>query len=260
MTESRREKIIRNLQQAKETGQLKSESIRDIIKNAVSEAVSEVKSGRSEIVSLVQEAISAVAEIYQDKKGEITEEVTASIEGALEGVANARREAIAQDKSAIQTLEVKVERQEAELQQELDGVLAELETSNSNQDKSAQVAAAVSQAINSLKDSEEVILLQKRYAQLKAQLAIVQANLSNRYGENYGNVSTYLDEAKVWYDKAKDNPEVFTGKIETKQQEFEEKLGKTGVAIAQKERQVKQMLKELWKSISEIFRDKPSLK
>ena len=98
--------------------------------------------------------------------------------------------------------------------------------------------------------------MQKRYAQLKAQLAVVQANLANRYGESYDNVSQYLDEAKTWYEIAKENPEFFTEKVEEKQAEFEQKLGEAGTAIARKEREVKRILQELWKSITEIFRDK----
>ncbi|VEP15634.1 conserved hypothetical protein [Hyella patelloides LEGE 07179] len=254
MEESRKEKIINNLQQAKQTGQLKTENIRDIIRTAVSEAVSEVKEGRTEIRNLVQEAISAVVEIFQDKKGEIKEEVTASIEGAIEGLSNARREEISNTQSEIQTLQVKVEKEEEELQQEIDGVLKEIQTNN--QDKPTQVTEAITSAIHTVQNSEEVALLQKRYAQLKAQLAIIQANLAGRYGESYSNVNQYLDEAKTWYEKARENPEVFTGRIEEKQQEFEQKLGETGVAIAKKEKQVKQLLKELWKSISEMFRDR----
>ena len=254
MNESRKDKIINNLQQAKQTGQLKTESIRDIVKTAVSEAVSEVKEGRSEITILVQDAIAAVVEIFQDKKGEIKEEVTASIEGAIEGISDARRKTISETQSKIQTLQIKADKEETELQQEIEGVLEEVQAKN--QDNSEKVKEAVSSAINSIQNSEEVALLQKRYAQLKAQLAVIQANLSSRYGENYANVNQYLDEAKSWYEKAKDNPELFTGRIEEKQQEFEQKLGETGVAVAKRERQVKQLLKELWKSISEMFREK----
>ena len=254
MDESRKDKIISNLQQAKQTGQLKTESIRDIVKTAVSEAVSEAKEGRTEITTLVQEAIAAVVEIFQDKKGEIKEEVTASIEGAIEGISDARRKTISETQSEIQTLQIKADKEETELQQEIEGVLEEVQAKN--QDNSEKVKEAVSSAINSIQNSEEVALLQKRYAQLKAQLAVIQANLSSRYGENYANVNQYLDEAKSWYEKAKDNPELFTGRIEEKQQEFEQKLGETGVAVAKRERQVKQLLKELWKSISEMFREK----
>lgn len=254
MNESRKEKIINNLKQARETGQLKTESVRDIVKTAVSESVSEIKEGRTEISILVQEAISAVVEIFQDKEGEIKEQVTASIEGAIEGISNARKEAISNTQSEIQTLQVIVEKEEKQLQQEIDGVLEDIQTNS--QDKSAQVKDAITSAIHTVENSEEVALLQRRYAQLKAQLAIVQANLAGRYGENYLDVSQYLDEAKTWYEKAKENPEVFTGRIEEKQKEFEQKLGETGIAIAKKERQVKKLLSELWQSISEIFQNK----
>jgi F0F1-type ATP synthase membrane subunit b/b' len=100
---------------------------------AVSEAASEVKAGRAEISSLVQEAITAVIEIFQDKKGEITEEVTASIEGAIEGISNARREAISNTQSEIQTLQVKVEKEEDQLQQEIDEILEDLQTKSYEQ-------------------------------------------------------------------------------------------------------------------------------
>ena len=247
-------KIINNLQQAKQAGQLKTEKIRDIVKIAISESVSEVKEGRVEISSLVQEAIAAVVEIFQDKKGEIQEELTASIEGAIEGISNARLKTITATQSEIKTLQTKVEIEEAELQQEIEGVLEDLQTKS--HDKSSEIKEAIAAAIHTVKNSEEVALLQKRYAQLKAQLAIVQANLSSRYGESYESVSQYLDEAKVWYEKARENPEVFTEKVAVKQQEFETKLGEAGSAIAKKEKQIKQLLKELWQSLSEIFREK----
>jgi hypothetical protein len=51
MSDSRKERIVADLQQAKQTGELKTEKIREIIKNAIAEMVSEVKSGRSEIAS-----------------------------------------------------------------------------------------------------------------------------------------------------------------------------------------------------------------
>ena len=254
MSESPKDKIVDSLQQAKQAGELKTEKIRDIVRTAMTEAVSEVKEGRTEISVLVKEAISAVVEMLQDRKGAIQEEVTASVEGAIEGISNARRAAITNTQSEIQTLQVKVENEEEQLQQQIEGVLDDLQSKTQNE--SANVKEAINSAVDSVKNSEEVALLQKRYAQLKAQLAIVQANLAGRYGESYSNVSQYLDEAKTWYEKAKNDPEVFTGRIEEKQQEFERKLGETGSAVAKRERQVKQLLKELWKSIAEIFRDK----
>lgn len=255
MSDSRKERIVADLQQAKQTGELKTDKIREIIKNAISEAVSEVKSGRSEIAALVQDAIAAVTETVKESGGEVKDEVTASIQGVIDGVSQARRQKIAQTQSEITTLEAQVVQDEQELQTEIDEALAEVKTNNTQPDK---VKEAIAEAMINISNSEEFAILQKHYARLKAQTAVLQANLANRYGEQYGEVSKYLEDAKVWYDKAKEDPEVFTEPTKRKRAEFEEKLGSTGTAVARKEKQVKQLLKELWQEVREIFHEKNS--
>ena len=254
MSESRKERIIADLQQAKQTGQLKTENIREIVKNAIAQTISEVKEGQTEIVGLVKDAIAAVTETFQEKSGEIKEEVTQAIEGAIDGVSEVRRKTISKTQSEIQTLEAQVVVEEAELQQEIDGALTTIQKESS--DKSDKVTQAIAEAIIAIRDSEEFALLQKRYAQLKAQLAVVQANLANRYGEQYEEVNKYLNEAKTWYEKVKEEPEVFTEPVKQKRAEFEQKLGEAGSAVARKEKQIKQLLQELWKAMKEIFQEK----
>ncbi len=254
MSDSRKQRIIADLQQAKQTGELKTEKIREIIKNAIAEAVSEIKSGRGEITSLVQDAISAVTETAKETGGEVKEEVTASIQGVIDGISEARRQKIAQTQSEITTLEAQVVSEEQELQQEIDQALAEVETESKSQPD--KIKEAIAEAIINIGNSEEFAILQKHYARLKAQTAVLQANLASRYGE--GDVGKYLDDAKVWYDKAKEDPEVFTEPVKRKRAQFEEKLGATGGAVARKEKQVKQLLKELWQEIREIFQEKTS--
>lgn len=254
MSESSKERIVADLQQAKQTGELKTERIREIIKNAIAETVSEVKSGRSEIVSLVQDAIAAVTETVKESGGEVKEEVTASIQGVIDGVSQARREKIARTQSEITTLEAQVVEDEQELQNQIDEALAEVKTSSDTQPD--KVKEAIAEAIINIGNSDEFAILQKHYARLKAQIAVLQANLANRYGEQYGEVGKYLEDAKVWYNKAKEDPEVFTEPTKRKRAEFEEKLGSTGSAVARKEKQVKQLLKELWQEVREIFQEK----
>jgi hypothetical protein len=255
MSDSSKERIVADLQRAKQTGELKTERIREIIKNAIAEAVSEVKSGRSEIASLIQDAIAAVTETVKESGGEVKDEVTASIQGVIDGVSEARRQKIAQTQAEITTLEAQVVQDEQELQTEIDEALTEVKTNNTQPDK---VKEAIAEAMINISNSEEFAILQKHYARLKAQMAVLQANLANRYGEQYGEVSKYLEDAKVWYDKAKEDPEVFTEPAKRKRAEFEEKLGSTGTAVARKEKQVKQLLKELWQEVREIFHERNS--
>lgn len=256
MSDPTKERIIADLQQAKQTGELRTEKIREIIKNAISEMVFEVKSGRGEIASLIQDAIAAVTETVKESGGEVKDEVTASIQGVIDGVSQARRQKIANTQSEITTLEAQVVKDEQELQTEIDEALAEVKTNNNSQPD--KVKEAIAEAMINISNSEEFAILQKHYARLKAQTAVLQANLANRYGEQYGEVSKYLEDAKVWYDKAKEDPEVFTEPTKRKRAEFEEKLGSTGTAVARKEKQVKQLLKELWQEVREIFHEKNS--
>ncbi|MEL7420678.1 MAG: histidine kinase [Cyanobacteria bacterium J06555_3] len=256
MSDSKKERIVADLQQAKETGTLKTEKIREIIKNAVTEAVSEVKSGRSEIASLVQDAIAAVTETVKESGEEVKEEVAASIQGVVDGVSEARRQKIAETQAEIITLEAQVVEDEQELQEEIDEVLSNMKVDSTSQPD--KVKEAIADAIINISGSEEFAILQKHYARLKAQTAVLQANLANRYGEQYGEVGKYLEDAKVWYDKAKEDPEVFTEPVKRKRADFEQKLGETGSAVARKEKQVKQLLKELWHEVREIFHEKNS--
>ncbi|MGL5078358.1 MAG: histidine kinase [Waterburya sp.] len=254
MSESRKERIIADLQQAKQTGELKTEKIRSIVKNAIAQTISEYKEGRIEIVNLVQDAIAAVTETFQEKSGEVKEEVAASIQGAIDGISEGRRQKIAETQSEITTLEAQVVEDEQKLQQDIDDALADVKTKNDAQPD--KIKQAIAEAITNISNSEEFAILQKHYARLKAQTAVLQANLANRYGEQYEEVNKYLDEAKTWYEKAKEDPEVFTEPTKRKRAEFETKLGATGGAVARKEKQVKQLLKELWHEIREIFQDK----
>lgn len=254
MSDSRKQRIIADLQQAKETGALKTEKIREIIKKAVVEAVSEVKDGRSEVVGLIQDAIAAVTETVKETGGEVKEEVTASIQGAIDGISEAKRQKITQTQSEITTLEAQVVESETELQQEIDQALAEVKTQSDTQPD--KVKEAIAEALINIGNSEEFALLQKHYARLKAQTAVLQANLANRYGEQYEEVGKYLEDAKVWYGKAKEDPEVFTEPAKRKKAKFEEKLGETGSAVARKEKQIKQLLLELWQEAKEIFQEK----
>lgn len=251
MTNSSKDRIIADLQKAKAEGQIRSEKIREIVSSAVSEAASEFKEGSGEIRSLVKEAVSATINVFKEKGGEIQEELTATIQGAIEGINRAKRQAIGKGQVEVKQLQDQINSEEEKLQNDIDSTLDDIV--EIGKDKSEEIKSALNSAVNTIKDSEEVSLMKKRYAQLQAQLAIVKANLAERYGECYENVKQHLDEAKHWYEQAQKNPEVFTDKVEAKRKDFEAKLGEAGTAVAKKEEKVKQFLRELWKSLNDIF-------
>lgn len=251
MTNTSKDKIFSDLEKAKAEGKLRSEKIREIVSHAVSESAAELKEGSVEIRSLVNEAVSATINVFKEKGGEIQEEITASIEGAIEGFSRAKRNSIGKSQEQVKQLQDKINSEEEKLQNDIDTALDDI--NELGKDKSEEIKSAINSAVTTIKDSEEVALMKKRYAQLQAQLAIVKANLGERYGESYENLKGYLDEAKDWYEQAKKEPEKITTQVEEKRQYFEDKLGKAGQAVAKKEQKIKHFLKDLWQSLNDIF-------
>jgi chromosome segregation ATPase len=254
MSENIKDTIKAEVQLVKETGQQRIERIREIVRSAVSQVGSELKSGSGDFRILVREAVTAVVENLQEKGGELKEEVTASIEGALEAVNSKRHEAIAKTQAEVKQLQAQIDQEEDKIQEEVHGILAEIKETSA--DKNTQVTTAIASAVETIKSSDEFELLKKRYAQLQAQLAIVQANLAARYGGRDKEVKDYLDDAQKWFVEARPRAEVTIENMKEKHSQLDSKLGEAGGAIARKEQQVKQVLKELLMTATSLFRDK----
>lgn len=245
MSNSMKDRINDDLRKAKTEGSLRAERIREIVKIAVSQAVAEFKAGSVEVRSIATEAIAAVIDNLSEKGKATQEEITASIEGVVEGISHSKREAIAQAQAKVEQLQSQIDAQEEQLETEIDGALVEIQTT---EHKSAtSLKALIEVAIKAVKDREEFALLREQYARLRAKLAVLDANLAARYGERYEDVKRHLDSAKVWYDNAKVKVEATgTDPVQQKQAEFERKIAEAGSAVAKKEQQLKQRLKELW--------------
>jgi hypothetical protein len=241
--------ITEDLQKAKEEGKVRSERIREIVKAAVAQATSELKEGSGEMRIIIKEAVSTVIDNLKEKGEELKEEVTASIEGAIEGFSSSRRQSIAKTQAEVKQLQSQIDAEENELQNQIDKALIDLEETGN--ETSPRIKNSIEVAINSLKDSEEVELMRKRYAQLQTQLAVLQANLAARYGERGEDVKKHLDDAKTWYDRAQIQAEVTAEQVKDKRAEFEIKIGEAGTALAKNEKRVKQLLKELWHSVTD---------
>ena len=259
MSNSIKEKIAEDLQKAKAEGQLRTERIREIVREAVKQAVAntvvEVKQGAVEIRELVKDAIATVVENLKDKNREIKEEIVASVQGVIEGISDQKRQEILQAQEEVRQLQEHIDRQEQELDANIDAALVNIEPTTS--ETSDKLKDAIAAAVKGIRESEEVALMQKRYAQLQAQLSVLKANIEARYGDSYGEVkdnliNKYLEEAKNWYRESQKWAQSDAEKtlLEHKQAEVERKIGEAGSALARRERQVLQILKELWKTVT----------
>lgn len=250
MSNSVKERVKADLEQAKVEGQVRVERLRDIVKTAVSQAVGELQGGSGEIRLIVRDAIAAMVESLGERGKHTKDEAIASVEGLIEGISGSKQEAINQTEREIQQLQSRMEQEERELDETMEVAVSELESASSSD--SLEIKELLSTMVDRIKNTEEASLLKKRYSQLQTQLAVVKANLAMRYGDRYEEVKHHLDDAKAWHEAAKSQSDKLdSGLVQQKQAEFEAKLGQTGTAVARKEKEVKRLLKELWHTLTD---------
>jgi predicted component of type VI protein secretion system len=248
MTDSVKAKLTENLEKAKIEGNLRSERIREIVRTAIAQSATELRAGSGELRSIVKEVLATVLTALGEKGQDAKEEITASIEGVVDGISQRQREAIAQSQSRLQQLQAEVDAQEQQLDAEIEGALVEIQSTG--EDAPTDLKSMIDAAIKSVKEREEFALIQRQYEKLKTQLTALDERLATRYGDRYDEVKQYLNQAKVWYDNTKAEAEARgIDPLRQKQAELEEKFSRVGSTTARKEQQIKQQLRELWHTI-----------
>lgn len=257
MAKSLKERITADLKQVKETGQLRTERVREIIRSAVAQVGTELKAGSGDMRSLVKDVFSSAIATVQEVGTEAKEEVTALVEGMVEGVSSSRQQAIAKTEAEVKRLQAQLTEQEEALEEQVESSLEGMR--EVGEQAPSLLKEQIEEAIAAIKNSEEASLLKRRYAQLQAQSAILRANLAARTETYHGRAQEYLDEAKNWYSQARPKAEVAKEQVDQKFVQIEEKIGEAGTALAKKETQVRQILSDLLRRASEVVEetDKP---
>ena len=243
MSEPIKQKINANLEKVKGTGKLRIENIREIVRDAVSQAISELKEGSGEIGLIIKEAISTMLTDLRVREQHDPEEITASIEGAIEGGTHQRQQEIAQQRAKLQELQAQIDARQKRLDREIGEVLTDLDTDIHDD----SIKSALSTAVYNIRESQESGLLQQQYLKLKSQLAILDDKLLAQYGDRYIEVKHKWENAKTWYEQNKTEAEASgTLPLHQKQVEIEHNFGELGKVVAQKEHEVKDRLQEIW--------------
>ena len=238
-----KEKITTNLDKAKSQGKIRAEHIREIVKDAVVQTVAELKEGSGEIGSIVKEAISTVMADLRGSGKEKSENITASIEGAIAGSTHQRQQAIAERRERLLAIQTQLDQQQEELDRESSAIMMDIkavELPDINPEE-------ISLAVNTYQERQELGVFQEQYVNLKSQLAGLDEKLLSRYGDRYEEIKQQWEKVKTWYDQKKVESET-SGVIplQQKQAEIEKTLGGLGSVVARKEEEIKQNLKEIW--------------
>ncbi|MGG6298272.1 histidine kinase [Leptolyngbya sp. AN02str] len=251
MADSMRDKISSELQKAKAEGSLRADRIKAIVREAIALALGELKEGSGEVGGIARDAVSVVVAEMKDKGQDTAENLRGAVEGAVEGISAKRKASIAQTQQQIDTLQAQIVDEQAQLESEVNGALVKIETTSD--EVPSDVKRLLEQTIATVRDSEAFDVMLQQYARLKAKLAVLDANLAARYGDRYDDVKAHLENAKAWYERTRTQLE--SGEphpVQTKYVEVDRKIGELGTAIAKKEKHVKELLKDLWNTVTHI--------
>jgi gas vesicle protein len=146
-----KQRITADLERAKAEGKVRSEHLREIFRDAFSQATQELKAGSGEIQGLARDAIAALVESFKDRSENIKDDVSTSVEGIIEGISQSKRVAIAKTESEIQQLQTQIQADEKDLQVTIDAALDEVERAGEDPSSNSEIKAAISSVINALK-------------------------------------------------------------------------------------------------------------
>ncbi|MCY7333751.1 MAG: histidine kinase [Pseudanabaena sp. CAN_BIN31] len=243
MSEPIKQKINANLEKVKGTGKLRIENIREIVRDAVSQTIAELKEGSGEIGLIIKEAISTMLGDLRLRQQHDPEEITASIEGAIEGGTSQRQQEIAQQRARLQSIQAQIDERQKQLDREIGDVLTDLDTANHED----SMKTAINTAVYNVRENQDSGVLQQQYLKLKSQLESLDERLLDRYGDRYIEVKHKWENAKTWYEKTKTEAEASgTLPLHQKQSEIEHNFGELGTVVARKEQEVKEHLQEIW--------------
>lgn len=241
MTYSVKEKVVENLQKAKQEGNLRIDRIREIVKSAVAQALTELKAGSGEIKTIAKDAVSGVTEVVKEKGESAKDEVVASIEGAIEGISGVTREQLAQRKAQLDVMQAELQAEEQVLDAEINTALVELE--NSTETSNVSLKSLLQAAIASIRD-RQFTQLKQQYVHLQTQLGYVDEKLAERYGDRYAEVKHQLENAKTWYETNKSKVEAGEpNMVDQKQAQWSETAADVGTKAAHFEDRVKHQIK-----------------
>lgn len=254
MNSPTKQQISADLNKVKTAGGQRLERIGRIIQDALSQTVNELKEGGSEIQTIAKESTlvenlktksTAPAAPVEVKIGDETVEVE-SIEIA---------EDVADDVTDEQIAESILE----ELHAESTSVEPTNEAAKAEPAIVQSLVNSLNAAINQIgafaRDEKTQAAVQPYLAKLQAVVERLDEKASARYGERYSSFKQGFQQdmgkAKTWYTETRANMgEDGTVWAEQKQSELEAKMSKAGATIAQKEAKIKQIVKELWQTVS----------
>ncbi len=207
-----KDRVSADLQKAKEEERMRAERVQQILKDAFSQTVSEVKQGSGEIRLLAKNTLSSMVETLNENPAQTNE-------AEVQQTDSAEREL------KLRTIFNTVKNR----------LLAYLRQ---------EYATLTNQSVSM---KERLSPLQTRLTERYGDRFVELDNkLNERYGDRYATIKQRLETFKAWYGNTLTKAETIgPGLLQQKQAKFEsEVVSSAGASVARREQQIKQQIKQ----------------
>jgi hypothetical protein len=214
------EHIADDWKRLKETGGTRASRIRSIVRQALSEALNEVRDGSGEVRQIVKKSVSTTFDASQPNRTTVV-----SVDSTSDSVSYSQSEGADVEPSDVVVI-VEVDDRK--------------ETSTSNR-------SLFEQFMNWFQ-AQQFGSLQEQYQSFKVRMEDWDRQLTDRYGDRYQVVKNRANDAKVWYQETKakvDAGEESPG--DRFQRQLDTNAQVVGTSAAQTETLVKQRVQAWWK-------------
>jgi len=106
-----------------------------------------------------------------------------------------------------------------------------------------------------IQESEEAKLLKKRYGQLEAKAALLQASLAEKSDATGKQAAAYLDESKAWYESLKLQA---SQRYDKELTDMSTRIDEAKQAVKRKDKQARTKLADLLEQAAAMLKDEES--
>jgi gas vesicle protein len=114
-----KDRIVEEIKKAKDAGQITTEKVRGIVKEAVSAAVAESKGGIEELRPVVKNAVAAAAECLKETGADVKKDIEGAVDGAVAGARDRANQTVEATQEELRKLETRLEDEKTKLAEAL---------------------------------------------------------------------------------------------------------------------------------------------
>ncbi len=114
-----KDRIVEELQKAKEAGQITTEKVSEIVRKAVSASVAETRGSIDKLRPIVKDAVASAVEGLKDTGADVKEVFGGAVEDAIAGACSSGYQAVEATREQIRKLEIRLKDEKTKLAQSL---------------------------------------------------------------------------------------------------------------------------------------------